>query len=138
MGEEYNFVKFEANNSRIETRISLNKSSTIGLPTAFYQAYHLVEYKYAVLYFDSEKWAVAIRFTNSAEAGIFKVIHDKKGRGAKISIRSFLKTYNINPMVHSGKYLWKKAILPGGYGFIFKLDIKKDPESYIRSSNRSL
>lgn len=118
---KYQFKKFEKKNIRLENRITLTKSNSIGFPQKFYQDNGIKNFKYAVLFWDEENKAVGIYFTNEEEKGGFKIIHNPK-YGAQIVIRSFLRENNINPEVYRGRYEWEKYNLEGvGEVFVIKL-----------------
>ena len=121
----YKFQKFENRNARLENRISVTRSNSIGFPTQFYRNNNIKQFKYVVLYYDQDKKAIGIRFTNNEEDGNkFSIIHSKKGFGGSAVIRSFFRTYNINLKKYYGKYEWKKRA-PEGIGELFVIDLKE-------------
>lgn len=119
---EYQFKKFEARNTRIENRITITKSNSIGLPTKFYQDNEIKNFKYAILFWDEAKKAIGIYFTNNKEEkGGFKIIHGQK-YGGQILVKSFLRSNNINPKIYHGRYEWEKYNLKEvGEIFVIKL-----------------
>lgn len=121
----YKFQKFENRNARLENRISVTRSNSIGFPTQFYRNNNIRQYKYIVLYYDQDKEAVGIHFTSSEEdKNKFSIIHSKKGFGGSVVIRSFFRTYNIDLEKYHGKYKWEKQQLEG-VGELFVIDLKK-------------
>lgn len=120
----YNFILFENNKSNIysESKISLTKTYTIGLLKKFYIDNNIDKFKYALLLYDPLKKTVAIVFTKNKQKGSFAVTHDKRGKGANISVKTFMKANNISPNTYYGSYDWKKYTIEGfGEGFIFEL-----------------
>lgn len=120
----YNFEKFKNKNVRLEERITITKSNSIGYPSKFYQDNNIKQYKYAVLYYDKEQKVIGIHFTNDEqEKNRFSILHSKKGYGGSIIIRSFLKTYDIDPKAYHGRYNWKKYNSEAT-GELFVIDLK--------------
>jgi len=106
----YKFVKFEAQHARVEDRITVTKSNSIGFPTGFYKKNNIGGKQYVVLYWDSEAKAIGIEFLNNdSEKSKFKIIHSKTGYGGSIITRSFFRINNIDPKKYYGRYLWKKV-----------------------------
>jgi len=120
---EYQFKKFEKKNIRLENRITLTKSNSIGFPQKFYHDNGIKNFKYAVLFWDEKNKAIGIYFTNEEEKGGFKVIHGQK-YGAQIVVRSFLNENNIDPRIYHGRYEWSKYNLEG-IGEIFVIKLKE-------------
>ncbi|OGB74803.1 hypothetical protein A2810_02025 [candidate division Kazan bacterium RIFCSPHIGHO2_01_FULL_49_10] len=121
----YNFQKFNSRNTKTDDRISLGaKSYAIGLPTQFVNENGLREAKYAVLYFDSEKGAIGIQFTNDAGGDRFAVIHSKQGYGASIVARSFFRVNRLDLVDYKKKYNWKKYF-QDGVGDLFVIELEK-------------
>ena len=119
---EYNFKKFEQRNARFEERITLTKSSSLGLPTRFYKENNVDKYRSIILFYDEENMAIAIQFINDKEEkNSFKIIHSDK-YGGTVPIRSFLRSYKIDPEIYYGRYNWGKQIIDGiGEAYIIKL-----------------
>lgn len=121
---EYNFKKFDSQHSRVEDRITITKSSySVGFPTKFYKENGVKDYKYVVLFWDSENKAMGVHFSNNEqEKNKFTVLHSNQGYGGGVSIRSFFKVNEIDPQIYYGKYNWEKQQLPGtGEIFVIKL-----------------
>ena len=122
---EYQFKKFEGKNIRLEDRITITKSNSIGLPTKFYQDNGIKNFKYTILFWDEKNKAIGIHFTNEEQRSGFKIIHGQK-YGGQIVVRSFLKSYNIDPRLYYGRYEWEKYNLEEvGEVFVIKL-MEKD------------
>lgn len=107
----------------MEDRITITKSNSIGLPTKFYQDNQIKNFKYATLFWDEKNKAIGIHFANEEEKSGFKIIHGKK-YGGQIVVRSFLKSYNIDPQVYYGRYEWEKHELEG-VGEVFVIRLKE-------------
>jgi hypothetical protein len=124
---EYNLKKFEGRNARLENRLTITKSFSVGFPQKFYQDNEIKTYKYVVLYWDSESKVIGINFTNNEqEKSKFSIIHSKIGYGGSIATRSFLKTNKIDPNIHHGRYEWEKIKIDDTKEvFIVKLDKAK-------------
>ncbi|MFA4941145.1 MAG: hypothetical protein WC582_00915 [Patescibacteria group bacterium] len=122
----FNFTKFDGRNARLENRITITKSNSIGFPQKFYEDNKIKDYKYAVLFWDSENKAIGINFINDEnEKSKFSVMHSKIGYGGSIVARSFFKTYNIDLDTHHGRYDWEKVNFNGKEIFVVKLDKSK-------------
>jgi len=104
----YQFVKFEARNTKTEDRITITKSQSIGLPSKFYNDNSIKKYKYAVLYYDKDIKAIGIQFTiNADEKHGFSI--SKSGKyGGSIIARSFFKINSIDTGHYHGRYNWNK------------------------------
>lgn len=129
--DQFNFKKFEGRNARQEQRITVTKKSySIGFPTKFYADNNIEKYKYVVLFFDSEKKAIGIHFTNDEnEKNKFIIHHSKDGYGGSIAVRSFMRMSGIEPLKYFGRYEWKKGEVQGaGDVFIIQLveKVKKE------------
>jgi hypothetical protein len=119
---DYNFTKFENTHGRYEARITITASNSIGFPTKFYNENNIDNHKYIVLYFDEEKKAIGIQFSNDDnEPHKFTIIKSKDGYGGSVVATSFFKKHGIDPKAHKGKYDWKKVETPFGELFVFEL-----------------
>jgi hypothetical protein len=123
---EYKFEKFEKRNSRLETRITITKSNSIGLPTKFSEDNRIKRYKYAVLYFDKNSKAIGIHFTNDEEeSNKFSIIKSDK-YGASIVALSFFKVNDIDTRKYHGRYNWKTVEIENIRKlYVIELDNKK-------------
>lgn len=107
----YTFKKFEGINTRFEDRITITKSNGIGFPTKFYNDNKIKNFKYVVLFWDEEKQAIGIHFTNDElEKNKFSIIHTEN-YGGNIVARSFFKSFGINPLLVYGRYGWTKHLV---------------------------
>ena len=123
---EYNFKKFDNRNVRLEDRITITKSYSIGLPSKFYSDNNIKNYKYASLYWEDEKKLIGIAFNNIPDKNNFSITHSKIGYGGSIIAKSFFKTYNIDTQECHGRYTWKKEIIDTvGDMFIINIDEKR-------------
>ena len=118
----YNFQKFTKTHSQTDDRISITKSSTIGLTGHFVRQNLNNKPRWVVLYFDAKQMAIGVRFTNEDEEGKISIIYSKEGYGAMINVRSFLRLNNINVDTVKGKHVWKKQNIDGvGELYVFEL-----------------
>ena len=86
---EYQFKKFEGRNVRLEDRITITKSNSMGFPQKFYQDNNIKDYKYVVFFWDEQNQAIGIHFTNNEEEkNKFSIIHSKTGYGGSVATRS--------------------------------------------------
>ena len=118
----YKFEKFTKRNLRQEDRITVTKSNSIGFPTKFYEDNNIKNYKYVSLYWDAEKDAIGIKFSNESTGNEFSIIHSKKGYGGSIVARSFFKFNNLNPEMVKGRYHPKKVRIPE-IGSLFVIEL---------------
>jgi hypothetical protein len=126
----YNFQKFEATNSRHETRITVTKSNHVGFPTAFYKDNNVGDYKYAVLFYDPERKAVALRFTNDdSETGKFTIMRNSRDYGGGVVATSFFKANRIDTGKYAGRYEFEKLNMSDvgleGDGSLFVFELRE-------------
>lgn len=126
----YNFQKFEGRNVRLENRITITNSNSIGFPSKFYDDNKIKDYKYVVLYWDADNRAIGIKFTNDEnEKSKFTIIQSKAGYGGSVVSRSFFKTYEIDPKIYHGRYDWEKQSIDGvGEIYAIKIQAKESNE----------
>lgn len=118
---DYNFSKFEGTHGRYESRITITSGNAIGFPTKFYKENKISDYKYVVLYYDEEKRAIGIKFSNDEnEPHKFSII-SQKSYGGSIVATSFFKKNGIDPKKVKSKYEWQKVQSPFGELFVFEL-----------------
>jgi hypothetical protein len=130
----YNFQKFEGRNIRLENRITITKSNSIGFPSKFYNDNKIKDFKYVVLYWDGGNKAVGIKFTNDEnEKSKFTIIHSKIGYGGSVVARSFFKLYEIDPKVYHGRYDWEKQNIEGvGEVYAIKIESREANNEEIK------
>lgn len=117
----YNFVKYEGNYPRGDTKIGINKSGLIRLSSGFCRNTNVTKFKNVILFYDSSSKAIAFKFTNNAESGILKVTKDRTG--ATISGKAFMITNKIKLNNYVGRYDWKKEVVSSiGEVYIIELD----------------
>lgn len=121
--DSYKFIKFEGRNARLEDRITVTKSESIGFPTKFYKDNNIGNFKYVVLFYDQEKKAIAIQFTNDlVEKNKFAIIKSAQGYGGAVVARSFFKSLGLEAKKYAGRYDWEKTNIEGiGEVFVIKL-----------------
>lgn len=126
---DYHFKEFTGRNTRQENRLTITRSCSIGLPTKFFNDNKIENYKYAVLFYDEEKKAIGILFTSDeSKENKFSIIRNKTGFGGGITVRSFFKSYNIDPAIYFGRYDYQKINLEG-VGEIFVINLKENQKS---------
>lgn len=122
---EYTFKKFEGKNIRTDSKISLTKSNQLGFTTTFCNDNKVKEFDYINLFWDKEKMALGIHFTNEKNnKSAFSILKSSK-YGANVIIRSFLRANKIDPKKYSQRYNWEKQQLEGvGTLYIINLEEK--------------
>ncbi|MFA4844979.1 MAG: hypothetical protein WC654_00255 [Patescibacteria group bacterium] len=100
----YNFEAFTGAGSKIDERITVTKIGSFGILSGFTKKrLKSILPKYVELFYDSEKRAVALHFSDEKQhSRSFAVVNT--GGGGSVSARSFFKTYDIDPVAVSGKY----------------------------------
>jgi|GEM_PF-770646 len=121
---DFNFHKFENTNQRFEDRITVTGTNAFGFPTKFFKDQSIENYKYVVIFYDPDKKAVGLHFTNSEEEKHKFTIIKSKGYGGSVIATSFFKTYNIDPKKYHGKYEWEKKEMPPT-GTLFVIILKE-------------
>ncbi len=119
---DYNFVKYEGNYPRGDNKISIQKSGLVRLSSGFCRTTDAMSYKYAVLFFDSSKRAIAFKFTNERENGALKITKDRNA--ATVSAKSFINANNLNLRSYFGRYGWVKRNIPE-IGEVFIIELGK-------------
>ena len=91
------FERYTKTNSRFsEPIISIWSGGLIGVSRGAMIKYKLVDYNYAVLFFDKDTKAIGVKLTNDKkEPGAMKLVKRKSG-GFSFSAQCFLKFYNID------------------------------------------
>ena len=106
---EYTFQRFTEVGKRFEDRITVTRGRSIGLPTRFYNDNKVSDYKFAVLFYDKERNAIGIHFTNNAdEPGRIAITKSKQEYGGHIPATSFFKANRINSKKYAGRYEYKR------------------------------
>ena len=124
MEEGFNFIQHTYTGGRYEDRITITHSRSIGLPKAFFDDNHVEKYSYASLYYDKNKNAVGIVFTNDEVPGKIKITRNNKGYGGQIPAISFFKANRINTKKYAGRYDYEKRNLRD-------VGLEKDGQMYI-------
>lgn len=125
---DYQFEKFEGRNHRLEDRITVTKSNSIGFPQKFYEDNGIKNKKYVVLYWDKANKAIGIHFVkDTEEKSKFSILHSKKGYGGSVVVRSFFKSNNINLTDYAGRYEFKKVRVDG-VGELYVIELKSKQE----------
>lgn len=119
----WKFKRYDGVYTRGDTKIGINKSGLIRLSAGFCRMTNALNFKSCVLFYDVENNAIALKLTNSGEAGIFKVTRDTTG--ATVSGKSFFTANKLDLEKFSGRYDWVKLILPK-IGEVFIIELKKN------------
>jgi len=87
---DYNLKEFTGRNERLETRMTITKSYSIGFPTKFFKDNNIANFKFVVLFYDEAKKAIGICFTNvEVRKNKFAIIKSNAGFGGSVVVRSF-------------------------------------------------
>lgn len=117
--------------------ISFNKSGFM-ISSGFCAKENVKNFSKAILYFDEEKKAVGIQFTNESSAeDAFALIHGNKGTTASISVRSFVRANNIDNPKYFGRKIPKKITLEE-VGDIFVIDLIAPGDSADKSDQNTV
>lgn len=121
--EDYNFKKFEGRNARLEDRITVTKSYSIGFPMKFYNDNNIKSYKFVILFYDEAKKAIGVFFTaDETDKNKFTIMHSKDGYGGSVVARSFFRSLNIDTKKYHGRYQWVKKTI-SGIGEAYVIDL---------------
>lgn len=124
--KNYQFQKFEGRNVRLENRITITKSNSIGFPQKFYQDNGIKNYQFVIFYWDKVNHSIGLCFTNDEkEKNKFSIIHSKVGYGGSVVARSFFKTYGIDTKKYHGRYEWEKQNIES-IGEMYIIELKKE------------
>lgn len=125
-----NLKKFEGRNIRLENRITVTKSNSIGFPQKFSKDNNIDDFKYVILFWDEDSKIIGIKFSNDeAEKNKFSIIKSKAGYGGSAVIRSFFKAYNIDLEKYHGRYEYEKQNVDGiGEVYTIKLRERKNTQ----------
>lgn len=126
---EFNFKKYVGIGTRSgDYFISFNKSGFM-ISSGFYSRENIKNFSKVVLYFDEEKLAVAMQFTNEDNAeGAFKLIHGNNKTTGSVTAVSFVKKYNLNNPSYFGRKVPQKINYEGaGELYVIELNtVNKD------------
>lgn len=124
----YNFKRFKETAKRVERRITITKSNTIGFPTQFCKDHDISQFEYVNLYYDQAKKAIGICFTKDKIAGsliLRESFHKKSGKryGYYISASVFFKINHIDVKTYHGRYEFQKKpmqeVFQAGKGHLY-------------------
>jgi len=121
--KKYNFIKFEGEYLRGNTKISINRPGLLRLSSSFCKVTNVTNFKYVTLFFDKSNSAIALHPTNELEKGASKITKDKKA--SAISIKAFMKSNNLDPNDYLGRHEWVSQNLPG-IGDVYIIELKKN------------
>lgn len=124
---DFQWVKFEENRQRFDDRITITKSGGIGFPKKFSQDHGIKTFGYVLLFYDPNKLAIGVAFTNNDEKGKLKISHSKDSYGSNVNARTFFFVNNIDFKTYSGKYIWKKDIFQDKELFVITLVQSVEP-----------
>jgi hypothetical protein len=109
---DYSFIKHTKVGKRFEERITVTRNRALGLPTQFCEDNNVKDYKFAVLFYDKEKNAIGIKFSNDEnEEGKISITKNNQGYGAHILATSLFKANRINTKKYAGRYDYTKVPL---------------------------
>jgi hypothetical protein len=119
---EYKFERFTGSVPRGDTKIAINKSGLIRLSSGFCRVANILNYKFAILFYDKTNNAIAIKFTHNKEPGFLKLTKDRSA--ATISGKSFLRVNSLLLRSNFGRFAWKKQTIPN-IGEVFIIELNK-------------
>lgn len=120
----YNFKEFQNTGPVKDVRISINKSGEITFPSKFCYENRIFSYGYASTFWDEEKKAIGIRFTNKKEGNVYTIQRSSKGGGARISSKGFLRANKIDLSLYSGRYPWKRYE-DSNFGILYVFELNR-------------
>lgn len=134
----YQFKRFENLYQKLENRITITKSESIGFPTKFFKDNNIAQYKWVILFYDEQQKAIGIQFTSDEnEKNRFTIIKNT-GYGGGVIARSFFRSNNIDTQKYHGRYEWEKVKEEGiGELFVIKLVEKIPPVEPISEGVQS-
>ena len=118
----YKFERFTGSAPRGDTKIAINKSGLIRLSSGFCRVTNILNYEFAILFYDKTNKAIAIKFTSKKEPGILKLTRDKNA--ATISARSFLRVNSLLLRSNFDRFDWKNETIPN-IGEVFIIELNK-------------
>lgn len=125
----YNFVRYQSHGPSRHSMISINRSGEIGFSSAFCYENKIFSYQYAVLFWDKDKMAIGVHFSNKeGENGSYTVKRTSKGGGARLAAKGFLKLNKIDIKAYSGRYQYKKYE-EQNIGTLYVFELEKNENS---------
>ena len=118
---DYNFKKFTKVGSKLSNySISFNgKSYSFGFNSGFYANEGIKNYKKVILFYDTDKKAIAFHFTNNEQAdGVFTVIHSKEKTNGSVTAKSFVVDNKLKKEEYFGQKIPQK-IQDENFGQLF-------------------
>lgn len=127
--------KFEGAHQRLEDRITITGSYSIGFPSKFYKDNGISNFNYAILFFAEDERAIGIHFSNDeTDKNKFRIIKSKQDYGGSIVSRSFFKANRIEPQKYRGRYEWENYDL-AGVGQVYLIRLKEREKGPLTSSD---
>lgn len=132
---EFNFIETPNTSAKVIDTITLTTNAYLSFPTFFANKHKLKSGDgdlLARLFYDKQRNAIAIQFTNNPSEGLYKMnVSDKYGATCKV--KSFLLNNEIDIKKNAGKYEYSKysAEALGVEGedlFVILLDKKESVE----------
>ena len=120
----YKFEKFTAVGSKYVIGITIAKPGGLSMSSGFYNKYAIEKYASADLYYDNDAKAVAIKFFEKVDEGIFKLKHREGGKGGYISSISFVKRNGLEK--YFGKRKEPKVHMDEKIGKVFVIDLDQE------------
>lgn len=95
--------------NRVVNKITITKNYSINFPTAFCRINGVGDKKTALLYFNREKFQIAIEFKEGVDERGFKITNSNGGRyGGYITTKNFFTMNGLIGNVKVGRYDYRK------------------------------
>jgi len=126
MEKEYKFEEYNSVGGRIIPKITLGRSSGLGLSAGFAKKYEIQDVVGVKLFFDRVNYAIGLKLITKPEDGMLKIKLAPKQGGAYINAKAFLIKYDIKAEEVMGRYEPKEIKSEGGRMFVIELKAKSN------------
>lgn len=120
--KQYSFTRFDGVHQRGDNKIAINRGGLIRLSVGFCRVTNVRDFKYVVLFYDSNNKAIAFKFTVNQAMGALKLTKDKAS--LTISAKLFFMMNNLEEKNCLGRYQWQKLSLPN-IGEVYVIELNK-------------
>jgi hypothetical protein len=122
------FQEFTAKRGKFTPQVTINKGGGLGLSSGMHHKYGLDKFGSVKLYYDPDTKKVGIKLCVGESDGTFKLKKRPDEKGAYFGARSFLLSFDLNPVKVAGRYS-PEVVTDPNFGEMFVITIKENTET---------